>query len=322
MPKFLKVSAALILALALLASTVTAEYAAIGKTTDSLRLRKEPSLTAKILTTASKNATVTVTGQDPVANGDGVWYAVLYNGQAGYMSADYLEIQKSGDSVSETGYINESSVNFRAGPSTGSDKILVFSRNTKVEITGVKDGWYAITYDGAEGYVRCDLVTLATDGYTPAVAVSSGSSSASASKEYAKALSTLDSAGVTDTRRTLVEYSLNYLGKPYKYGAAGPNAFDCSGFTSYVFKQNGYKINRSSLDQYRSTGTTVGKADLLPGDLVFFRTTSRNTVTHAGIYIGGGQFVHASSGKSRSVVVSSLNTGYYYDRYVGAKRVL
>ena len=317
MPRFCKVFTALTLAFALLLSTALAEYAAIGKTTDSLRLRQEPALSAKILVTASKGASVTVTQQDPIVNGDGTWYAVVYNGQAGYMSADYLDIQKSGD-ISEIGYINESSVNFRTRPTTESDKIRVFKKDTKVEITGVQNGWYAVRHDGDNGYVRSDLVTLAADGYTPAA----NAPQAPSSPAHASALSTLDSEGVSEVRRDLVANSLNYLGKPYKYGAAGPNAFDCSGFTSFIYKQSGYKINRSSLDQYRNTGTTVSKADLLPGDLVFFRTTSKNTVTHAGIYIGGGQFVHASSGKSRSVVISSINTGYYKDRYVGAKKVL
>ncbi|MDR0326039.1 MAG: C40 family peptidase [Oscillospiraceae bacterium] len=319
MPKVLKVSTALVLALALLISAALAEYAAIGKTTDNLRLRKDPLLTGTIITTASKGASVTVTQQDLIVNDDGSWYAVLYNGQAGYMSADYLTIQDGG--VSETGYVNESSVNFRAEPTTDSDKIRTLKVNTKVEITGIQDGWYAVKYEEQSGYIRSDLVTIYTDGQSP-VSTAAKQTSATSSAVHANALSNLDSAGVSDTRRDIVAKSLNYLGKPYKYGAAGPGAFDCSGFTSYIYKQFGYKINRSSLDQYRHTGTTISKSDLLPGDLVFFRTTSRNTVSHAGIYIGNGQFVHASSGKSRSVVISSINTGYYKDRYVGAKRVL
>lgn len=323
MRKLLKVFTTLMLTLALLIPAALAEYAAIGHTTDNLRLRSEASLSSKVLTTATKGAAIIITEKDPVVNGDGTWYAVLYNGQAGYMSADYLDIQNDGEAISEIGYISDSYVNFRSEPNTDSEKLGVFDKNTKVEIIGIEDGWYAVRYKEQDGYVRCDLVTLAADGFVPLLsAAPSSSTSANVTKDYSLAVSTLDSADATELQRQIVESALTHLGKTYKYGAAGPNTFDCSGFTSYVYKQFGYSINRSSLDQYRFTGNAVSKSELLPGDLVFFRTTSKNTVTHVGMYIGGGQFVHASSGTGRCIKVSDLNSGYYYERYVGAKRVL
>ncbi|MCL1807492.1 MAG: NlpC/P60 family protein [Oscillospiraceae bacterium] len=295
--KICKGFVAFLLAFALFLPAALAEYAVIGITNDNLRLREEPSLSAKILTTAPKGSSVTVTQKDPVLNTDGEWYSVIYNGTEGYMSAPYLDIQDDGTAVSLTGTINEASVNFRTEPNTNCAKILVFSKNTKVEVTGTVDGWYAVTYDGKNGYVRCDLITLDSEKVP------------------------LHSEGVAGTRRNVVEFSLNYLGKPYQYGAAGPNSFDCSGFTTFVFKQYGVSLNRSSKDQYKN-GSSVSKSDLLPGDLVFFRTTASSSITHVGLYIGGGDFIHASSGTGKCVKISSLTTGYYYDRYVGARRVL
>jgi cell wall-associated NlpC family hydrolase len=316
MPKFCKVAAALVLAFSLLISTASAEFAAIGRTTENLRLRAEPSLTARILITAPRGSSVTVTQEVPLVNQDGAWYAVVYNGTAGFMSADFLSVDANGDGISEVGFINEASVNFRALPSTGSDRIRTLTRNTQVEITGVRDGWYAVRHDGTEGFVRADLITLGTPPAAAARTVSNNSAS------HARALSTLDSEGVTELRRQIVEESLKYLGTPYRHGQTGPNSFDCSGFTVYIFRKFDIRINRSSADQYRNTGTSITKGELLPGDLVYFRTTSRNAVTHVGIYIGGGQFIHSSSGRARCVVIDSINTGFYNERYVGAKRVL
>jgi len=112
----------------------------------------------------------------------------------------------------------------------------------------------------------------------------------------------------------VAKYAQKFVGYPYKYGAKGPNAFDCSGFTSYVYKQFGVNIPSSSVAQ-RSVGKYVPKSDLRPGDIVCFKNTN-----HVGIYIGGGKFVHASTYKT-GVKRSSLNDGKYPQRYVTARRI-
>ncbi len=116
-----------------------------------------------------------------------------------------------------------------------------------------------------------------------------------------------------------VEMAKKHLGKPYVYGASGPNSFDCSGFTSYIYKQLGVKLNRSAKDQAKN-GVEVSRKDLQPGDLLFFHTT-RPGISHAGMYIGDGKFIHASSSKTGKVIISPLNSGYYNTRFVVAKRV-
>jgi len=116
-----------------------------------------------------------------------------------------------------------------------------------------------------------------------------------------------------------VDMAMKHLGKPYRYGSAGPNSFDCSGFTSYIYKQMGIRLNRSAADQSKN-GVKVDRKDLLPGDLIFFHTT-RPGISHVGMYIGDGKFIHASSSRTGSVITSVLNSGYYNSRYVVAKRV-
>lgn len=117
---------------------------------------------------------------------------------------------------------------------------------------------------------------------------------------------------------SVVSVAQNYLGVPYVWGGTSPSGFDCSGFTQYVFRQCGYSINRTAAAQY-SNGSYVSYDSLQAGDLVFFANTySASGITHVGIYIGGGQFIHAANG---GVKISSLSESYYSSRYYGARRI-
>jgi cell wall-associated NlpC family hydrolase len=108
---------------------------------------------------------------------------------------------------------------------------------------------------------------------------------------------------------------MQYLGIPYRWGGSSPSTgFDCSGFTMYVFSRVGVSIPRTVSTQY-AVGVAVSRSELQPGDLVFF-----NSLGHVGIYIGGNQFIH--SPHTGDVVKISSITGYYSDRYVGARRIL
>lgn len=113
----------------------------------------------------------------------------------------------------------------------------------------------------------------------------------------------------------IISYACNFLGTPYVYGANGPNSFDCSGFTKYIFESISINLPRTSQAQYYN-GILVNKEDLKNGDLVFFNTDT--TLGHVGIYIGNDEFIHASS--SKGVTISSLNNGYYASKYAGAVR--
>jgi len=111
------------------------------------------------------------------------------------------------------------------------------------------------------------------------------------------------------------------IGTPYKSGGTSSKGFDCSGFTSYVFEKMGIELTRTSGSQAKE-GTKVAKADLIAGDLVFFDTIGGNNsaISHVGIYIGDGKFVHSSS--SRGVVTDKLNSEYYDGRFVTARRIM
>ena len=278
--------------LLLTAHTMAADVAVgAGCTTgSSLRLRAEASTSSEIVTTLDKSVAVAIL--DDSTEG---WYKIAYEGNTGYVSADYLLVDQ--DNVFETyGRVNSDGVNVRSGASTESEVLATVDTDTIVTVNGLVDGWYDVTCKyGTEGYIRSDFLDLTE---------SSSSSSGSA----------------------IVDTAKSYLGVNYVYGGASPSGFDCSGFTMYVYQQFGYSLPHTATGQWQSgLGTRVWSIGALqPGDLVFFNDPSRNAgkaCSHAGIYIGNGQFVHSSSSRSQGVIISDLTSGYYYNYFVGGIHV-
>jgi cell wall-associated NlpC family hydrolase len=122
----------------------------------------------------------------------------------------------------------------------------------------------------------------------------------------------------TDAAGTAIAHAAQALiGTPYRYGGAGPDAFDCSGLVSYVHRQLGYLTPRTAAQQY-AQARPVPRADLQPGDLVFFRL-SGGAVSHVGVYLGHDRFVHAPQTGGR-VREAGLDDEFFRDRYAGAGR--
>jgi cell wall-associated NlpC family hydrolase len=122
-----------------------------------------------------------------------------------------------------------------------------------------------------------------------------------------------DAAGVAIARA-----AQSLIGSPYRYGGAGPDAFDCSGLVSYVHRQLGYATPRTAALQY-AQARPVARADLQPGDLVFFRLEG-GPVSHVGVYMGNDRFVHAPQTGGR-VREAGLDEEFFRERYAGAGRL-
>ncbi|NLG87576.1 MAG: LysM peptidoglycan-binding domain-containing protein [Firmicutes bacterium] len=127
------------------------------------------------------------------------------------------------------------------------------------------------------------------------------------------------SRGGNRESNTVVDLAKAHLGKPYCYGGSGPSSFDCSGFTAYIYAQVGQTLPHNAAAQ-ANYGQPVAKSDLIPGDLVFFGYYGSASIQHVGIYVGGNNFIHASSGAG-VVKQDSLAENYYFNNYKGARRL-
>jgi cell wall-associated NlpC family hydrolase len=124
-------------------------------------------------------------------------------------------------------------------------------------------------------------------------------------------------ARTSNIARQLTRSALRFLGTPYVFGGTSTSGFDCSAYVQHVFAMVGISLPRTADAQYDAGHKAVGGPR--PGDLVFFETYTEG-VSHVGIYLGHGEFVHASS--SHGVMVSKLSESYWASRYLGAKRLI
>jgi len=118
----------------------------------------------------------------------------------------------------------------------------------------------------------------------------------------------------------LIASAKSLLGSRYKYGAIGPYQYDCSGFTQYVFLREGIRLPRVSKQQAQ-VGTFVPPHQIVRGDLIFFDSKSSSEISHVGLYLGRGEFIHASSSKGR-VTIGSLSSSYYQKHLKWGRRFI
>ncbi len=295
--------------------TVTAQAATARKTgigfvtASALRLRSEPNSGSKTIGYASKGEVVVLLGKS------GDWYKVNYNLKEGYMHSDWLDAAAKENAELGWGKVNGSSVNIRSGAGTSYKSLGKTGVNSMVYIIGINNEWFKVIFGDIIGYIRSDYVDLTEIPYEnkasqkePLFFVGGKSTGIAPS---GAALRGVDADKIIATAK-------KYIGVPYVWGGTTPAGFDCSGFVQYVFRQHGITLPRTSAQQY-TAGKSVSKSNLKPGDLVFF-ATNYTKVNHLGIYIGNGQFIHASS--SKGVIISSLSNSYWSPRYYGARRVL
>ena len=262
---------------------------ASGDTT--LRVRSEASTAGEVLTKLDNGVQVEV-----LSTVDSGWYQISYEEITGYVSGEYLTVDEAEaaslpqERAPVYVRITADSLNIRSAPGTDQEKVGKLSAGRIVEtLEELEDGWYRIE----EGYISAEF----TEVVDPSELVQSSKG------------------------QEIVNYAMQFLGYPYVYGGSSPRGFDCSGFTSYIYKQFGYSISRTCSGQL-DNGVPVSMSELQPGDIVIFKKGNANTrATHVGLYIGNNQFIHASTAKV-GVIISKLSDAYYTTGFVGGRRIV
>lgn len=251
------------------------------------------------------------------------WYKIkTSNGTTGWASAQYITLSStpdnsgsttpedntSGSAVNQPGTVTASTLNVRSGAGTNYSVVTKVYKGNSVNVLESANGWYKIkTSNGTTGWASAQYITL---GSAPSQPDNSGSSNDSSNNPSA-----------SNKQEAIVNLAKQQLGKAYVWGSEGPDTFDCSGLTYYVYKNAaGVSLPRTSTAQ-SNVGTTINRSDLQPGDLLFSSTNGSGSVSHVGIYIGNGQMIH--SPKAGDVVkITNINTSYWNNAYLWAKRVI
>ena len=299
-------------------------YATVGGGTvgdtngGGLNLRKEASTGASVQEVLDEGSFLLV--EEKL---DG-WYKVVHDGVAGYVCADYVDFAETLDGDFDyTATTSGTSVNIRRAASTDAGVVKVlYDSGSKLCVLGVSGNWLHVQDEGgAEGYIRSDL--LRYTGARPS-ALPAAPTVATATQAAAPTVTQASGGGSVSsgTGSQLVQTALLYKGYRYTWGGTSPSTgFDCSGFVNYIYGLYGYKLERVAQSIYNSNGRLItDRSHPLPADLLC-SGGSPYSISHVGIYIGGGQMIHASTSRT-GVVISSITDSYYTSRFVGAKRVL
>ena len=253
------------------------------------------------------------------------------------------EISESSSNEKETkkAYVAYDMVNLRESASTSSKSLAKLKLNDELSVIKEENStWTKVEYGDITGFVSTSLISSskveekedsAKEGSTTS---RSGEESArkiaeeiekeeSEAKTSTNAEEEKNTSSNSVTGKTIADYAQKFLGKDYVYGGTSPSTgFDCSGLTYYVYKQFGYKLNRSAAGQ-ASNGKEVAKSDLQPGDLVIFKNHALTKIGHVGIYIGNNKMIHASEPGVGVIITDIDSKAYKYpQRYVTARRII
>ncbi|MDR2650324.1 MAG: C40 family peptidase [Clostridiales bacterium] len=285
--------------------------------TDNVNLRTEANPDSSIIGFINAGETVEVTSLV------GDYYQVTVNGQERlYIHTEFLDVEGAQTTAPIEGANLESSseakdvyasnsryaivksddgLNLRSDASLDSGIIMALPDGAAVDVVDSWPVWTKVNYYGTVGFMKTEFVELHT-GKKPAQPVYNS---------------------VADQ---VISYGKQFVGTPYRWGGTNlSRGVDCSGFVYSVYNHFGVYLNRSSASMAAGNGSRVNKANLQKGDLLFFDTSGGNNgqVSHVGIYMGNGQFIHSSSSqRTWGVTISSLNEAYYIRTYVTAKRVI
>lgn len=257
---------------------------------DNVRMRETASLQGRIKAELDKGDVFFKFEQK---NG-WVLLASSASGLSGWVKAEW--VKKTAKTASRPYKVSASDVHFRAEPSVDSEILATLPQSSEVKVLGRNDKWSLVSYGGKQGWIYSTYLNPNFKNAPKAV--------------YGKSIGD-----------RLIKRAMALKGTPYVWGGESDDGVDCSGLIYKVLCDEGASaanLPRRASTQMAGLGQEVDKEDLLPGDLVFFNTYK--AAGHVGIYLGDGDFIHASSAKHQ-VAIGNLSEGYYKQRFCGARRI-
>lgn len=212
------------------------------------------------------------------------WIKIKSGKVKGYVKSGYLLMGDAALAIAEkevetVATVNTTTLRVRENTSTDSAIVSLVGEGEDLVVEKIVDDWYKVEVDDQKGYISGDYVTISQKLPTAS---------------YVEELE--NGTGVSDTRVSLVQYALQFVGNRYVWGGTSlTNGIDCSGFTMQIYARYGISLPHHAASQ-PGYGTRISASDAQPGDLFFYGSGS--TISHVGIYIGNGQIVHASNART------------------------
>lgn len=250
----------------------------IAQVDGSLNVRKGAGTDSKVVGKISNHDACEILGKK-----DG-WIKIKSGKVKGYVKSGYLLMGDAALAIAEkevetVATVNTTTLRVREDTSTDSAIVSLVGEGEDLVVEKIVDDWYKVEVDDQKGYISGDYVTISQKLPT-----------ASSVKELE------NGTGVSDTRVSLVQYALQFVGNRYVWGGTSlTNGIDCSGFTMQIYARYGISLPHHAASQ-PGYGTRISASDAQPGDLFFYGSGS--TISHVGIYIGNGQIVHASNART------------------------
>ena len=293
---------------------------------DSIRIRTGAGTENPKIADAHEGETVSVLEGPAKDSGGRDWFKISAPGATGWIMGAFLQgttvagqaDRTTGTTPALTGYARVANsggdpVRLRTAAYAEASIITLFNEGTTVEVKSAPTAgpqnivWYQVSAQGMTGWMMAQYLVQADAPAAPPAAQAPVAQ---------QAVQTSQSSG---TGTTAVNIAMQYLGYRYVYGGSSPRGFDCSGLVYYVYHTRmGMAVGRDT-DAQLGSGTRVSRANLQAGDILIFANTYKAGPSHAGIYIGGGRFIHAEN-ESTGVVISSLSTSYWANHYYSAVR--
>lgn len=277
----------------LLISVLSLPVLAVNGTVNAdggLRMRAAGNTDATLLSTIPDGTALEI-----LSTTDNNWHEVSYQDYEGFVYGEYVNLDETAAAAAEEPQpvhvrVTEGPLNIRTSADASSARVGTLSSGAVVEVIYTVNGWYRI----ADGYISAD---------------------------YAVIMDPDDVVPTSELGQQIADFALTLKGSRYVYGGTSSNGFDCSGLVQYVYAEFGISVNRTASAQM-SNGTALSMSELQPGDAVFFLKSGSGAsrASHCGIYIGNGQFIHAST-PTKGVIVNDMDYAYYTSGFVGGRRM-